>query len=408
MMIGSGFVGRVCHSMALQSRLGSAGLLRSSLRALGDVTFQRAVVLEDVGKLELKDEYEIFEPFTPDDVRISIATVGICRSDLTYYEKGVIGPFQLNQPMIVGHEASGIITEVGSRAADRGFKVGQRVCMEPGVPDFKSLDTLTGHYNQDKNVRFWATPPANYATQINQDPAWMAGHGCLRESVVHPAAFTFPLPDNVLLDHGALVEPLAVGMHAATEAKIKPGEKAVVIGGGPIGMMCVMTALAGGCSSVLLLDPSSKKVAIAETLGNGITGLDVSGMDEESIKDAVLELTEGGPNVVFECAGGKGPAALSTKYAANGARIIVVACHGEPIPLDVGDLQTKELHIQGLFRYANVYPAAINLLKTGRVNVAPLITKEWSFDDSVAAFDFALNGPPNSVKNIIRVNSDLV
>src|SRR5699024_11078050 len=135
------------------------------------------------------------------DVRVQIHTVGICGSDVHYYTHGRIGPFEVTEPMVLGHEASGVVTEVG--AAVSGFAVGDRVCMEPGIPDMTSRAAKLGVYNVDPAVRFWATPPV---------------HGCLTADVVHPAAFTYKLPDNVSFAEGAMVEPLAVGMQAVVKA----------------------------------------------------------------------------------------------------------------------------------------------------------------------------------------------
>ncbi|MCA9881492.1 MAG: alcohol dehydrogenase catalytic domain-containing protein, partial [Anaerolineae bacterium] len=192
-----------------------------------------ALVLERKGELSLRD-FDIKEHLGPHDVRIDLRTVGVCGSDVHYYTHGAIGHFVVREPMILGHEASGIITEVGSEV--KNLKVGDRVCMEPGIPDPNSRPTRLGMYNLDPAVQFWATPPV---------------HGILRPSVVHPAAFTFKLPDTVSYAEGAMVEPLAVGMHAANKAKIKPGDVAVVIGAGPIGMVTALAALAGGCASVI-------------------------------------------------------------------------------------------------------------------------------------------------------------
>src|SRR3712207_4445751 len=136
--------------------------------------------------------------------------------------------------MVLGHEASGTVIEAGSAVTT--LKVGDRVCMEPGIPDPNSKATRLGLYNLDPAVRFWATPPV---------------HGCLTGAVVHPAAFTYRLPDTVSYTEGALVEPLAVGLHAVTKAQIRPGDLAVVMGAGPIGMLTALAALAGGCSRVV-------------------------------------------------------------------------------------------------------------------------------------------------------------
>jgi Alcohol dehydrogenase GroES-like domain len=191
---------------------------------------QEALVLERKGELALR-KIELPEKLGPHDVKIAIQTVGICGSDVHYYEYGKIGPFVVNAPMVLGHEAAGVVVEVGEQV--KNLRKGDRVCMEPGIPDPNSRAARLGIYNLDPAVRFWATPPV---------------HGCLTGTVIHPAGYTFKLPDNVSFAEGAMVEPLAVGMHAAVKAKIKPGDLAVVIGAGPIGMVTALAALAAGCS----------------------------------------------------------------------------------------------------------------------------------------------------------------
>ncbi len=209
----------------------------------------KAVVLEKKDLIRIRD-IELPETMGPRDVRIAIHTVGICGSDVHYYEHGAIGHFVVKEPMVLGHEASGTVVEVGKAVTH--LRVGDRVCMEPGIPDPSSRASRLGMYNLDPAVRFWATPPV---------------HGCLAPSVVHPADFTFRLPDNVSFGEGALVEPLAVGMHAANKAQIKPGDVAVVIGAGTIGIVTALAALAGGCSSIVMLDIKKEKLALAGKLG---------------------------------------------------------------------------------------------------------------------------------------------
>ena len=208
-----------------------------------------ALVLERTRELSLRD-IDIEEIFGPHDVRIAIRNVGICGSDVHYYQHGQIGPFVVEEPMVLGHEAAGVVVEVGDEVTH--LKVGDRVCMEPGIPDPNSKPSRLGMYNLDPAVSFWATPPV---------------HGILRPIVVHPANFTFKLPDNVSFGEGAMVEPLAIGMHAANKAQIKPGDLAVVTGAGAIGVVTALAALAGGCSQVVISDVVQPKLDLAAKLG---------------------------------------------------------------------------------------------------------------------------------------------
>lgn len=203
-----------------------------------------SLVLEEKHVLSLRDfPIEREEVMGPRDVRIKLHTVGICGSDVHYYTHGAIGPFVVRAPMILGHEAAGTVIEVGPEVSS--LKVGDRVCMEPGIPDPNSRATRLGMYNVDPAVRFWATPPV---------------HGILRPTVVHPENFTFKVPDNVSFAEAAMVEPLAVGVHAATKAQIRPGDVALVLGAGPIGLVTALSALAAGCARVYVTDIDDAKL----------------------------------------------------------------------------------------------------------------------------------------------------
>jgi D-xylulose reductase len=336
-----------------------------------------ALVLEKAKELSLRD-IEIPETLGPHDVRIKLHTVGVCGSDVHYYETGRIGPFVVEAPMVLGHEAAGTIIEIGSEV--KHLKVGDRVCMEPGIPDPNGKATRLGMYNLDPAVRFWATPPI---------------HGVLRPTVVHPEAFTFKLPDNVSFAEGALVEPLAVGMHSATKARIKPGDIAIVMGAGPIGMVTILSALAGGCGQVIVTDVDQPKLDLAATLGP-VTPVNVS---KESLVDVVNEMTDGwGADIVFEASGNPRAAASVFDPLAPGGCVIYIGMPNDPIAYDVVAAQIKEARVEHIFRYAHVYPKALSLMGGGRLDVKPLITDKFDFAHSIEAFEFASHMPPTSVK----------
>lgn len=341
-----------------------------------------ALVLEKKELLALRD-YPVVERLGPHDVRIALRTVGICGSDVHYYTHGAIGQFVVREPMTLGHEASGVVVEVGD--AVTSLSAGDRVCMEPGIPDPNSKATLQGMYNLDPAVRFWATPPV---------------HGVLRPTVIHPAAFTFKLPDTVSFAEGAMVEPVAVGMHAATKARIKPGDVAVVMGAGPIGMVTALAALAGGCSQIIMTDIQQPKLDLAATLGP-ITPVNIA---KQNLKAVVDEQTGGwGANLVFECSGNEKAAATVFSPLCPGGAVVYVGIPLQPIAYDVAAAMVKEARVEHVFRYAHVYPRAIALMASGKLNVKPLITDTFRFADSVEAFQFATNMPPTSVKAQIVV-----
>jgi D-xylulose reductase len=341
----------------------------------------KALVLEKVKILSLRD-IDIKESLGMDDVRIRIKSVGICGSDVHYYEYGAIGNFVVKQPMVLGHEASGVVIEVGRNV--RNLKIGDKVCMEPGIPDPNSRASRLGMYNLDPGVIFWATPPV---------------HGCLRETVVHPAAFTYKLPENVSLDEGAAVEPLAVGMHAARKACIKPGDIAVVTGAGTIGMVTAMAAMAGGCSKVIISDVIQPKLDLAAKYG-----MIPVNIKKQNLKDVVRDITGAwGADIVFEASGSEAAISKVFEPLCPGGKVVFIGMPVKPAPVDIVAAQAKEAHIETIFRYAHVYPSALALMSSGKIDVKPLITDRYKFEDSIKAYEYAASPKPTSVKVMIQL-----
>lgn len=344
----------------------------------------KALVLEKKNQLSLR-EFDIPGDLGPEDVRIRIHTVGICGSDVHYYTHGKIGPFVVNQPMVLGHEASGVVIETGARVTD--LKPGDRVCMEPGIPNPTSRASKLGIYNVDPAVRFWATPPV---------------HGCLTPERIHPAAFTFLLPDNVSFAEGAMVEPLAIGLQAAVRARIVPGDVAVVTGAGPIGMMVALAALAGGCSKAIVSDLAQPKL---DLIGRhpGIVPVNITSHD---LVEEVGKATDGwGADVVFEASGAAAAVLGLPQLVRPGGAIVLVGMPVDPVPVDIVSLQAKEVRIETVFRYANVFDRAIALIAAGKIDLNPLISANFSFESSVEAFDRAVDGRPDDVKLQIALPS---
>jgi len=337
----------------------------------------KALVLEEKGVLALRD-IDLPLAVGASELKIKIHTVGVCGSDVHYYTHGAIGPYVLREPMVLGHEAAGTVIEVGSAVS--GFKVGDRVCMEPGIPDLSSRASKLGIYNVDPSVRFWATPPI---------------HGVLTSEVVHPAAFTYKLPDNVSFAEGAMVEPFAIGMQAAARARIAPGDVAAVIGSGPIGIMVALAALAGGCSRVFISDFSAPKLAIAAQYP-GITPVNIG---EESFAEVIARETDGwGADVVFEASGS--PKAYDGIFdlVRPGGAIVMVGLPVDKVSFDVAGAISKEIRIETVFRYANIFDRALQLIASGKVDLNPLITETFPFDKSIEAFERAAAGNPSDVK----------
>lgn len=343
----------------------------------------KALFLDKAHSLSLRED-PLPQTLGDTDVRIRIVNVGICGSDVHYYLHGRIGGFVVDAPMVLGHEASGVITEVG-RAVGH-LKPGDRVCMEPGIPDYGSRQTLQGLYNLDPAVRFWATPPI---------------HGCLRESIVHPANLSFKLPDEVSFEEGALVEPLAIGVHAAKKARIAPGDTALVLGAGTIGLVTALAALAAGCSHVILADGKEEKLDFVRKHYD--QRISVFNITNGNLKAHIFERYPQGVDVVFEASGNPRAIQSTTAFLVPGGRVVLIGMPQAPAPIDIVEAQCKEIEFVTIFRYANVYERAIRYIASGQIDVKPLVTHRFDFDEAENAFRFAATMPDDAIKIMIRL-----
>ena len=184
-------------------------------------------VFRGVGEVDI-EERPVPEP-AADEVLVEVGSVGVCGSDVHYYEHGRIGPYVVESPLVLGHEAGGVVTAVGRRSPH--YRSGQRVSIEPGVPCRHCPQCLAGRYNLCPDVRFFATPPYD---------------GAFSQFVAMPASFVFPIPDSISDDAAGLIEPLSVGVWACRRAGVAPGSSVLVTGAGPIGLIAAQTARAYG------------------------------------------------------------------------------------------------------------------------------------------------------------------
>lgn len=342
----------------------------------------KALVLESTKKLSLRD-FPITETVGPYDVKIRIKACGICGSDVHYYMEGAIGDFIVKEPMILGHEAAGIIIEKGEKV--KNLNIGDLVCMEPGIPDMQAPEVLEGNYHLDPDIRFWATPPI---------------HGCLRETVVHPARFCFKLPKGMSAAEGAMMEPLATGVEAAKKARIEPGDTALVVGCGTIGIMVAIAALAGGCSKVFISDVKQEKLDIAGSYAN-IIPINVK---KENLIDFIMKETNGkGCDRVFEASGSPAVYPDFFKCTKRGGKVVLVGMMNGLVQMNVPWIQVHGLSIETLFRYTNQFGKAVALVSAGKIDVKRLISKTFTFDKSVEAYEYAAAGHPDVVKVMIEL-----
>jgi len=321
----------------------------------------------------------------PGEALVRVRAVGICGSDVHYYTHGRIGAFVVESPLVLGHEMAGTIEELGPGVTTRA--VGQRVAVEPGVPDRVCEFCRAGRYNLCPNVRFMATPPVD---------------GAFTEYVVMPADFVFPLPDDVTLEEGAMIEPLSVGVYAIHRSGLRAGQDVVVLGAGPIGLVTLQVARAAGAGSITVVDLDAHRLEVAMTIGAS-AAIDAS---REDAGRRIAELTGGrGADVVFEAAGSPKTAALAVRAARRGGRVTMIGLPPEDnFPYPLVEAMAKEVDIVTVFRYANVYPAAIALVAAGRVDVKSLITHRFPLEQAERALQLSDRREDGVVKALVEVS----
>lgn len=319
-----------------------------------------------------------------DEVLLKVEYVGICGSDVHGFESGpFIPPKDPNQEIGLGHECAGTVVGVGAKV--KKFKVGDRVNIEPGVPCGKCRYCLEGKYNICPDVDFMATQP-NY-------------RGALTNYLCHPESFTYKLPDNMDTMEGALVEPAAVGIHAAMLADVKPGKKIVILGAGCIGLMTLQACRCMGASEIVVVDVLEKRLEMALKLGAMAV---IDGSKEDTVARSKDILGELGADVVFETAGSRVTVKQTPLLVMRGGKIMIVGTVPGESPIDFLKIN-REVTIQTVFRYANRYPVTIEAISSGKFDVKSMVTNIYDYQDVQRAFEEAVNNKKDIIKGVIKI-----
>ena len=342
----------------------------------------KTAVMTDIRKVRIEEREK---PVPKEgEVLVKVEYVGICGSDLHYYESGRIGNFIVEPPFVLGDEAGGAVVEVGSGVSH--LKVGDRVALEPGKTCGHCEHCKEGKYNLCEDVIFFATPPVD---------------GVFQEYVAHEAGLCFKLPDNVSTLEGALVEPLSVGLHAAMQGGAHIGQTAVVTGAGCIGLVSLLALKAMGVSRVIVVDVIDKRLQKAKELGADYV---INGKEQDTVAE-IKRLTEGkGCDLSIETAGTQITASQLIQASKKGATIVFVgySASGE-MTLPIGMALDKELTFKTVFRYRNIYPMAIEAIAAGKIRIKDIVTDYFELDDIQHAMDACVENKAEIVKGVIRI-----
>lgn len=324
----------------------------------------RSVELEDRPLPELE----------ADEVLVRISAVGVCGSDVHYFNEGRIGDFVVKSPMVLGHEAAGTIVAVGTAVDPE--RLGERVSIEPQRPNPHSKQSLAGAYNLDPSMEFYATPPVD---------------GAFMEYVKIQSHFAFAVPDEISDEAAALMEPLSVGIAAMQKARVTPGARVLISGAGPIGIICAQVAKAYGATDVIVSDLNGQRREKALQFGADRV------IDPKSTDMANLGLDA---DAFIEASGATPALQSGIRNVAPAGRIVLVGMGADEVALPISLIQSKELVVTGIFRYANTWPIAIDLVRTGKVDLDSLVTGIYGLAEVPQALLDSTK--PESMKTIVR------
>jgi len=318
-----------------------------------------------------------------DEVLVEMTNVGICKSDVHYWEHGRIGEYVVENPLVLGHESAGIVVEVGDDVAD--IEPDDRVALEPGIFCGGCEHCRRGEYNLCPNVEFMATPPDD---------------GAFAEYVAWPANLAHVLPGNVSMREGALCEPFGVGLHATRRGSVGHGDTVAILGAGTIGSVTMEAAKAAGATDVIVADVVDSKLERAAEHGADAT-VNVS---REDFAIGVDDYTDGrGADVVFEATDSEPDLEALIDATRRGGAVVMIGLADEAtVEINALEIITNELDVYGSFRDANRYGPAIDLIANGDVDIGWIVDFSAPLEDVRNAFERARDDD-GAIKGMISI-----
>lgn len=322
------------------------------------------------GKEDLRfEERDVPQPASG-QVLVRIGSVGVCGSDKHFYLEGRASSEVVSDPLVLGHEFGGQIVAVGEDVSPE--RVGERVSVEPLMPDWSSRQARNGHYNIDPSQKFFGVPGTD---------------GALQQYLAVPSANAHTIPDSISDDAAAMVETISVSLNGIRKAQVTAGSKILVTGGGPVGLFAAQLAFLHGATEVALVEPNEQRRATAAGYGcHTFADLSEAGDDFDAL---------------VECTGVASVRHDGCMKVTPGGRAIFIGVGAQDASVPMPAVIEREVSIQGVMRYAFTWPAVIDLLAAGRIDADSLVSRRLPFDRAIEAWTVPM---PTEVKTVILVN----
>jgi len=301
------------------------------------------------------------------EVLVRVKVCGICRSDYHYWRHGRIGEFVVREPLILGHELSGVVEEVGGDV--EGIRRGDRVVVEPGVPCGRCIYCRSGRYNLCPHVKFMATPPVD---------------GAFREYLVWPASFVYPMPASLSFEEGALMEPFSVALWAVHRANVRPGSTAAVFGVGAVGMLILEALKIAGAARIFAVDVDDWKLEIAAKRG---ADAGFNPLRSDPVEEIRRETGGEGVDYAFEASGAVQASRQALMATRRGGTLTLVGLYSvDELSYPLLSAIVREVDIRGVHRFANMFQKSIALVSSGRASIRDLVTHKFPLRDLERGF----------------------
>ncbi len=342
----------------------------------------KAVVLTGIRQMEL---VETAEPRIRNDtdVLLKIEAIGICGSDVHYYETGRIGSRVVEYPYIIGHECAATVKATG-KAVSR-VKLRDRVVVEPAVSCHKCDQCAQGRENTCRNLRFLGTPGQS--------------DGCFCEYIVMPEESCYPVNEKFTFEQAVLCEPFAIGVYSVQQAALPEKADIAILGSGPIGLSCLAAAQTEQAGRIYMTDKIKERTEIAKRAG----AFWIGNPTQEDIVKAILERQDLGLAVVFECAGQQETLDEAVELLKPGGRLVIVGIpREERVWFAIDEIRRKEITVVNIRRQRNCTQKAIDLIVSGEVKIDFMVTHRFSFGRTEEAFDMVAGYHDGVLKALIE------
>jgi L-iditol 2-dehydrogenase len=341
----------------------------------------KAMMLTGIRQMEMRD---FPEPtiVNSDDVKIRMSVLGICGSDIHYYNQGQIGSQKVIYPFSVGHEGAGVVVEAGKSV--KRVKPGDHIAIDPAMPCYECDQCLSGRHHTCRKLRFLGCPGQ--------------AEGCLMEYIVMPEKSCFPLTGKLTPDHGSISEPLAIGVYAEKKSGGVKGLNIGIFGFGPIGMSVMLAAKAQGAENIYVTDLIDERLAIAVKEGTTMIG----NPGTENIVGKIIQDEPLGIDLAFECCGKQEAFDQAIELLKPGGKLIVVGIpEFDQWTMNVETTRRREISLQFIRRQVDCVEGTLEMMKNGSISIENMVTHRFPFEKTKEAFDLVTGYSDGVMKAMI-------